>query len=213
MTRFNLHLTRQLWQESKERDRKIAKLEEEMEKAMNEHKQTLTESVQREITKLENRVQKLQQISEHIEHHTAPQCTGCSVLIFSEYSKRKASAYISCGIQFNSHHKGYAFQLVIEYYEANYNDIGARLCLMKGDYDDQLQWPVNINVRLEIFNQADDHHHVVRYKVMKWKKNERDCIKIIDASLMKYCDLEREGDSVKYMMNDCLKFRVRITVV
>ena len=30
---------------------------------------------------------------------------------------------------------------------------------------------------------------------------------------MEYNDLEREGDGVQYMMNDCLKFRVCITVV
>ena len=32
-------------------------------------------------------------------------------------------------------------------------------------------------------------------------------------SLIKYPDLERQGDGVQYMMNDCLKFRIHITVV
>ena len=63
--------------------------------------------------------------------------------------------------------------MVIKYYGTYDNDIGAKLRLMKGDYDDQLQWPVNINVRLELLNQADDHHHVIKEKTIRWKKYDR----------------------------------------
>ena len=199
MTRLNLSLTRQLQQELTDLKVRIDK-----------HEQTQTERMHKELTKLEE----LQQISEHIWKHTAPQCTGCSVLTFSEYSKRKATGHISHSAPFYSHHNGYAFQLVIVYYEADDNDIGAKLRLMNGDYDNQLHWPVNINVSLELLNQADDHHHVVRDKTIRCKKYGRDRIdKVIDDSLMEYDDLERKGDGVQYMMNDSLKFRVRITVV
>ena len=71
MTRLNLSLTRQLQQE-------ITDLKVRIDK----HEQTQTE---RMLTKLEE----LQQISEHIWKHTAPQCTGCSVLTFSESAKEK----------------------------------------------------------------------------------------------------------------------------
>ena len=221
MTRLNLSMTRQLQQASNERDLRITQLQQEItelkvgaKRVMEEHEQTLIDSMQKEITKLEGRVQKLQQISEHIEQHTALQCTGCSVFTFSEYSKRKASNVSSHSVLFHSHQNGYTFQLVIVYYGPDYNDIGAKLRLMKGDYDNQLYWPVNINVCLELLNQADDHHHVVRYKTIQWNKDERDYFdKIIDEYLMEYRDLERKGDGVQYMMNDSLKFRVCITVV
>ena len=191
MSRLNLSLTRQL-------QREITDLKAEL---------------KTDITKLEDHVQKLHQISEHIEHHTAPQCTGCSVFTFSEYSKRKDSDGSSHSTIFYSHHNGYASQLVIVYYAEYDDDIGAKLRLMKGDYDDQLQWPVNINVCLELLNQAGDHHHVVRYKTLQWNKDERDHYgKTIDDCLIKYDNLEREGDGVQYMMNDCLKFRVHITI-
>ena len=204
MTRLNLSMTRQLQQE-------LTDLKVGMKRDMEKHEQKITDSMQKEITKLENRVQKLQQIGEHIEQHTAPQC---SVFTFSEYSKKKVSDAGSHSVLFYSHQNGYAFRLVIQYYLSYHNDIGAKLRLMKGDYDDQLQWPVNINVRLELLNQAGDHHHVVRYTTIQWNKDERDhSDKIIDDYLMKYCDLERKGDGVQYMMNDCLKFRVCITVV
>ena len=79
---------------------------------------------------------------------------------------------------------------------------------MNGEYDDQLDWPAKVKVQLELLNQAGDHHNVVRRKNIKWNKRSRG---IIDSSLMKYPDLEKQSDGVQYMMNDCLKFRVHIT--
>jgi len=37
-----------------------------------------------------------------------------------------------------------------------------------------------------------------------------DCVK--HMNLMKYSDLEERGDGVQYMMNNCLKFRLHLTV-
>jgi len=92
------------------------------------------------------------------------------------------------------------------------NDIGAELHLLTGEYDGQLPWPVNVTVRLELLNQAGDHHHVERTKTWKWGKDKRDGSEIIDIRLMKYSDLEKRGGGVQYMMNNCLKFRLHLTV-
>jgi len=90
--------------------------------------------------------------------------------------------------------------------------IGARLYLLTGEYDDQLPWPVNVTVRLELLNQAGDHHHVEKTETWKWGKINRDTWEYIDDSLMQYSDLEKRGDGVQYMMNNCLKFRLHLTV-
>ena len=84
---------------------------------------------------------------------------------------------------------------------------------MKGEYDDQLNWPVKVKVQLELLNQTGNHHHVVRTRNMKWNKDRRDTLGKIDYSLMKYSDLEKSSDGVQYMMNDCLKFRVHVTIL
>ena len=90
--------------------------------------------------------------------------------------------------------------------------IGARLSLLTGEYDDQLPWPVNVTVHLELLNQAGNHHHVERTKTWKWGKGERGGFKDIDDKLMSYSALEKRGDGVQYMMNNCLKFRLHLTV-
>ena len=84
---------------------------------------------------------------------------------------------------------------------------------MTGEYDDQLRWPVEVKVRLELLNQTGDHHHVERTASFKWEKNERNKYRSIDNSLIKYSDLEKKGNGVQYMMIDSLKFRVHLTVL
>ena len=138
---------------------------------------------------------------------------ACPIFTFTQYSKMKCSDCIVESDPFYSHHNGYKFKVKILYFDSSLNAIGAYLYLMKGEYDDQLNWPVEVKVQLELLNQNGDHHHVVRTKNMKWNKDKRDTLYIIDVYLMKYSDLEKSSDGVQYMMNDCLKFRVHITIL
>ena len=109
---------------------------------------------------------------------------------------------------------GYTIKLVIRYYPRANNYFGVFLCLVKGDNDDQLQWPVKFRAQLELLNQTGDHNHIVRIKTFHWERDEIDDYRIFDGSLIKYPDLEqRRGGDVQYMMNDCLKFRINIFVV
>ena len=85
----------------------------------------------------------------------------CEVLTFTQYSKKKCSLCSVDSDPFYSPHHGYKFKLRIRYYASQHNDICALLYLMKGEYDDQLNWPVEFKVQLELLNQNGDHHHVV----------------------------------------------------
>ena len=245
MTVLNLRLSRQLQQDSTERDKKIAQLQQEMidqkklqtdmqaemkmkmdeqqaetvakidEQAhtaaiiIDEQKQIQAEQ-KRELTELKDHIQKVEHTAHHIEQHTAGgACSICEVFTFTQYGVRKYCDEVVNGDPFYS--CGYKFQLRIHYYSSRYSDIGVFLELMKGEYVDHLHWPVEVKVRLELLNQAGDHHHVVRTKNIEWM-DKRDGV-AMDSSLMKYSDLERQGDGVQYMMNDCLKFRTHVTVL
>ena len=236
MTALNLRLTRQLQQESTERDKKIEKLLENSAKRDRKMKQLQQEVMElkiqgkkqnEELADVKDHIQKVHCISEHIEQQTAI-CAGCKILTFVNYNEAKTKAALlawtveSRSEKFYSCFPGYAFQLMIKYYPKINNDIGAFLCLMKGENDDQLQWPMKVKVQLQLLNQAGDHHHVERTKTLEWKKYERgSCDAIdntliardIDANLMKYTDLEKREDDVQYMMNDCLKFRIHVFIL
>ena len=112
---------------------------------------------------------------------------------------------------FYSHQSGYKLKLRLKFYPPPHNDVGVFFYLMKGEYDDELPWPVEAKVTLKLLNQAGDHHHKERTKNVKWAKDKRDTTVDIVLYLIKYPLLEREGDSVQYMMDDCLKFRLNIT--
>ena len=236
MAVLNLRLSRQLQQDSTERDRKITRLQQDMaeQKQMQvEMKQLQTEmktkmdEQKREVVELKAQVQAVQHTTQHIELHTTRACSHrgggqefsvCNVLTFTKYAQYRGG-FIMCVLKdaysdlFYSHHHGYKFKLRINYYGLPSKDIGAFLHMVTGEYDDQLHWPVDVKVQLELLNQAGDHDHVERNKSFKWEKNKRDRDRIIDYNLMAYSDLERKGDGVQYMMNDSLKFRVHLTVL
>ena len=225
MTMLNLRLTQ-------DRDKKIDQLQQEiceLKEVQAELKEELAELKEGQ-TEMKDCIQEVQHVSEHIECHVAL-CSGRKIFIFKDYQMKKLRAtgrrvlsgvargrrviseVTSVSDEFYSHHNGYAFKLLIKYYDRTYNDIGAFLCLKTGENDDLLQWPVKISVKLELFNQAGDHDHVVRNIIQKWEKCEIGETKDIDDSLMKYSDLERRRIGVQYMMNDQLKFRIHVHIL
>ena len=221
MTVLNLRLSRQLQQDSTERDRKITQLQQEMTNLKQMQAETVAKidkqkqmqaEQKRELTELKDHIQKVQHTAHHIEQHTAGgACSICEVFTFTQYALRKYCDEVVYSDPFYS--CGYKFQLRIRYYSSRHSDIGVFLELMKGEYDDQLHWPVKVEVRLELLDQAGDHHHVERTENVERTKDKRNRYFAIDESLMKYSDLERRGDGVQYMMNDCLKFRTHVTVL
>ena len=203
MAVMNLRLTRQLQQEMSEQKKLLTEMQTEMKMKMDEQKRELTDHIQQ-----------VQLTTHHIEQHTAcGVCSGSEVFTFTQYSKRKGSGTHVESNPFYSHHHGYKFKLKIVYHHNHmYNSIAAYLSLMQGEYDEYLSWPVGISFQLELLNQAGDHHHVVRTIKTGWMKGGSGTGVAID-SLMKYTDLEKRSDGVQYMMNDCLKIRIHITIV
>ena len=196
-------------------------LQTEMKKEMTEQRQLQIkmeketmdqkQEMKKELTELRGKIQQVRTTTQFIGMFTGGLGGLCKVFTFDQYRQRKGTSISKefCSDPFYSHQHGYKFKLRTIYYGG---DIGAHLYLLTGEYDDQLPWPVNVTVRLELLNQAGDHHHVERTKTWKWGKDRRDKREVIDAYLPKYSDLEKRGDGVQYMMNNCLKFRLRLTV-
>ena len=206
MTMTNLSLTRQLQQESKERDEKIAQLLKESKErdagiARIELKFAL---MNYDILELKNRVS-----SQAADVNVS--CSGIAHFTFEDYltNSSNGDCYVTSRPVY-THHHGYKFNLQIYFYAT---DIGAQLYLMAGEYDRELEWPVEVKVRLKLHNQADDHHHVVRTKHIRWPYYKRESAQVIDSYIIKYSTLERCGGSVQYMMNDCLEFNILVDVL
>ena len=163
----------------------------------------------REVVELKAQVQAVQHTTQHIEEHTAGGCSFCKIITFTKYGQHKGSGSSDVySDPFYSYHHGYKFKLRIIYADGAF----LYFFLETGEYDDQLHWPVEVKIRLELLNQAGDHHHVERINTTcKWEKNERD--KYHTSCLMTFTDMERKGGGMQYMMNDSLKFRLHLTVL
>ena len=224
MTVLNLRLSRQLQQDSTERDKKIAQLRQEMadlkklqtemqvemKTQLNEQKQLQNEH-QRELTELKGHIRKLEHTTHHIEHHTAADgtCSGCEIFTFTQYRKyRGGGNTIVRSDPFYSHYHGYKLQLVLDYLSTHISAI-MYLCRIEGEYDDHLHWPVELKAHLELLKQARDHlpNRMIKTENLSWKKDETNIKPLVQIP---YSDLEMQG---VYVLDDCLKFRIRITVL
>ena len=142
----------------------------------------------------------------------ATSSSGTATFIFGNYNLFKGSDKSQYSVPFYSHFEGYKLRLKIKYYSDPDNDIGAFLCLLMGEHDGQLHWPVTIRVRLEVINQAEDYRHVGKVATCTWSELERE-EQTIEDPVMKYATLERELENVQFMMDDCLEFKITVTVL
>ena len=207
MTVLNLRLSRQLQQDSTERDRKITLLQQEITELQTEIKTKFDEH-KRELTEWKGQVQKVQHTTDHIEQHTAGEaCSGCRVFTFTQYRKKKGNNGWVFSDPFYSHHHGYKLKLGIWYH---YSVMETSLTLVGGEYDSQFHWPMEVKVHFELLNQAGDHHHVA--KTENWKVNTSSTHMIILLEKT-YPELEKKRDGISYVMDDCVKFKVCVTVL
>ena len=246
-------LSRQLQQEATERDKKTALLQrqemtslkqvqgemKQVQAEMNHKISQLQTEMSRKMTfvqsEVETSIEGLKQVLEgvnksgreerrqssgHVQEAQSPVeqqqavlNNGSEVFTYARYSQHKGSDRLVDSIPFYTHDYGYKFKLQISYYPSPYNDIGAELYLMKGEYDRQLPWPLEVKVRLDLLNQAGDHHHVVRTADLKWTWSEKEMSQVIDTNIIKYATVERCSGSVHYLKNDCLKFKISVTVL
>ena len=241
MTMLNLRLSRQLQQDLAAKDRKIDQLQQqlaeqkqlqiEMKTAMVEQKKEQNEmkgeiaekqkQLQTEVRKESAKQMELLQeqktdltrkideiwhnIVQHIEVYAA--CTTvCKVFTFDQY-KAKTHRHTE---PFYSQSIGYKFKFNVDFRS---DHINAYLYLLPGDYDDQLRWPLQVRIHLELLNQAKDCHHIVVTNSLEWEgKVSSGSYKVIAVRWKSYADLEKKSEVVQYVMDDCLKFKLHLVI-
>lgn len=78
---------------------------------------------------------------------------------------------------FYTHERGYAIQLQV--YVAGYgiagfrNEISVQVHVIRGQYDDQLQWPCQISIEATLINQEQDGENVTKIANIRARKNDQ----------------------------------------
>ena len=117
---------------------------------------------------------------------------------------------------FYSHHGGYKLQLLIypKGYNAGYNThLSVYICVMKGEYDDKLQWPFNLGVAVEMYNWTLEKWTEVKYITDIIQHRTLECIsRAVFTSEGSKCVTFRKLVG-NYLQDDFIRFRVtRVTV-
>ena len=116
---------------------------------------------------------------------------------------------------FYTHPNGYKMCLRIDA-----NGIGAGkgthlsvgMCLMRGEFDDQLKWPFRGEVTIKLVNQEEDKDHVTCV-VSYAEASDRVCQRVTVGNRSKgkgFCDfLPHTELQPKYLKNDCIKLCIK----
>ena len=94
------------------------------------------------------------------------------------------------------------------------NNIYTKVYIMKGEYDDQLKWPVTISFTIELVNHFPNAYNKTLVIHCTWRKNERG-EPTSNSLLIKRSELHyNAATQTHYLKDDTLNFRVTdITVL
>ena len=97
--------------------------------------------------------------------------------------------------------------------------VSAFAYLMKGEYDDSLNWPFSADITIELLNWREDQNHMK----FSFRFPEEQGARVSQGvrggawgyvSLVTHSSLSCEQlQNTNYVENDCLRFRVTVTVL
>ena len=143
-------------------------------------------------------------------------------LIMNEFEHRKNNNRDWFSEPFYTHPQGY--RMCVHIYPNGFgNERGTHVSLfthiMKGEFDDQLSWPFEGKITVELLNQnAENDHHMHEFSYDKdCKHGHRVTIGEknygLGLDVISHSELNQDSDSkVQYLKDDCLKFRLYCTV-
>lgn len=122
---------------------------------------------------------------------------------------------------------GYKLALVVfpnGYNEDEGDHVSCIVCLLAGEYDAILEWPMKGEVKVELLNQLEDNNHTNIVLSVEEENEffavedeeivniEEDVPGVGQSNMVEHSQLEYESDlNVRYLKDDCLYFRVTVT--
>ena len=89
--------------------------------------------------------------------------------------------------------------------------VSVHVCLMRGEHDDQLKWPFQGVIVIQLLNQKKDQEHIVEIinfitaRVTSSGKG----IALGFTQCISHARVESTTRTTQYLHNDCLKWRVQ----
>jgi len=125
-------------------------------------------AVQRRINELELQLKNAFLYGQHLNIASTKIFSGseaCPVVIkVPDFTNLKKSNQVWCSEAFFTHERGCKIKLFViaaGYGFGKGTHVSVYMYLLKGPYDDQLEWPVNMDAKVMLLNQISDKDHVV----------------------------------------------------
>ena len=200
-----------------EKDRQLAKKDEvvmEKDRQLQE-KETQLQERDKKVDILLSEVRELRRLLDNIHEKL---CIDLSVTMTEfEYKKRNEVHWFSP--PYFTHFNGHKMCFSLKFSRITTYII---ICsyMMKGPYDDHLQWPFKGKVIIQLLNQLGDHHHyefVFDYKDNEAgnrpNKGEMTLYHKQQYDRLQYYQLEYNAYvNCQYLKDDCLKFKVIVSL-
>ena len=227
-TLLNLRLTRDLYQKMEEKDKQIAELKEELKAKIDTKTNDLDTKLQQQTCDLDTKLQqqtcdldtKLTQNidakhQEYLQLAIKLSTFTCHLCTITDFTENQANGEDEDWFSepFYNFPRGYKFRLNIDtngYAIARGTHISAHLCMVKGDYDEQLHWPVKVKVILDMLNQEDNDHYSIT-DILKFTETNNTIYERIGRTSKFYplAQLKQKH----YLKYNELKFRVWLKVI
>ena len=86
-------------------------------------------------------------------------------LVMADFEEYKKDNEICYSPHFYTHPSGY--KMCMEVHASGYGvsdgtHLSAFMCLMQGDFEDQLQWPFRGDIGIKMVNQDEDKDHIIK---------------------------------------------------
>ena len=203
-----------------------SKMQEHMDQSKDQHLEVLAESV-RDI-KIQFQAVRIQfqalslAVSELMPR---PKFIAPPEIVLYDFEQSKTNKIKFYSPSFYSHIGGYKMCLRIQpngWGSGEGTHVGVTLYVMRGEFDDHLQWPFRREVKVQLINQRDGGEHMER-KVVAWNYfATTDLTKCFSRVLegeraecgwglsqfISHSDLCRPEEGKEYLKNDSLKFTV-----
>ena len=119
---------------------------------------------------------------------------------------------------FYTHENGYKLRLAVcpnGYGSVAGAHVSIYFCLLKGEYDDNLKWPMNITIQLKILNWCKDDTHITKScSISDARVTGSNRIASSAWALHQFCThstLLTASEATKYVEDDCMRISLNIT--
>ena len=153
--------------------------------------------------------QKAQQVEKLERFMSVAVCSPNIKMDNFKQHKDKQDAWFSPPLY--THPGGYKFCIKVMAQGPTGTHVQVNLHAMKGEFDNQLQWPAKCSITLQLLNQKRDQDHITKTESFQWNKptRETEYLLCFSYAFVAHETLEfNRHKQTQYLRNDCLLFQV-----